>query len=221
MIVFDIGANRGEATAAALELGADTVLALEPAPKMFIKLAHTYATDKRVIPLKLVASAKDNKYIEFYECVEDGLSTMDLNWIQGEKAPYGDKAYKTIKAHTVTIDMLSGVYGTPDLIKVDVEGAELSVLEGMTKKMGTVTFEWQLKWEDQVPKCLEHLLWLGYTEFSPQYIVEHLKEPTRWYGIETYSFKQWHKDTRDAWENGLWKEANLRPTADAGMIWVK
>lgn len=222
MLVFDIGANIGEATAVALnKLGADKVVALEPAPKMISRLANYFSTDPRVVPLKLAVSNTDDLEIEFYECVEDGLSTTNLDWLEDDSAPYKGKPYKTIKAYTVTLDSLIKTYGEPDLMKVDVEGAELSVLEGLTHKSGTIAFEWHINWYQEVDKCLEYLYKLGYKEFAPQYIVQHLQEPVDWYPIHSIPFIDWQKASKDKWENGLWKEANLRPTADAGMIWVK
>ena len=58
--------------------------------------------------------------------------------------PYAGKAFRTIQATTITLDSLADIYGVPDLIKIDVEGAEWSVFRGMTRKMGMLSFEWTL-----------------------------------------------------------------------------
>lgn len=222
MIVFDIGANRGEYVQAVLDLGVTKVVALEPAPRMFSVLARNYLRDSRILPLRLAASDKEWSEIEFYECVEDGLSTMNKDWLEGEKAPYGDKAYRRITAYTTTLDALIAEYGNPDLIKVDVEGAEYQVLQGLTKKSGVISFEWQVQWKDAIYLCLNHLKDLGYTEFAPQYITHHAVEPDEWFDISgPITFDDWLKITAAVWEGGDWKKYGLRPTADAGMIWVR
>jgi hypothetical protein len=74
--------------------------------------------------------------------------------------------------------------------------------------------------EDQ----LDYLFTLGYREVAPQYIVNHLQEPTEWFDLRVNNSNQllgWHQLTSDDWIDGGWKVAGLRPTADVGMIWVR
>ena len=222
-ILFDIGANRGDATLAGLNMGFDKVVAVEPTPKMMALLAYNFHKDERVVPIKMAASDIDGDKIEFYECVEDGLSTMNLEWLTDETAPYNGKDYKKITAYTITIDHLAEVYGTPELIKVDVEGAECQVLWGMTKiKPERIAFEWHINWPWEVTNCLEYLATLGYKEYALQYITHHLVEPTEYRPIKKTDFLKWHASTKDWWESTGWEEqGSLRPTSDAGMIWVR
>ena len=92
MLLFDIGANRGDAVVAGLQRGFDKIIALEPAPKMFFMLHNNFRDDHRVIPLKFAVSDSNDEKIEFYECVEDGLSTIEKSWLTGEGALYQGKA---------------------------------------------------------------------------------------------------------------------------------
>jgi FkbM family methyltransferase len=222
MIVFDIGANRGEFTQAVLQDGATKVLAVEPAPKMFSVLARNFFKDTRVVPLRVAVSDSEWSEATFYECVEDGMSTLDKSWLTGERAPYGDKDYREVNVYGTTLDSLVKEYGMPDLVKIDVEGHEVSVLKGLTKKVGLITFEWQITRSEDVYSCLELLANLGYTEYAPQYITAHAVEPTEWFSIDgPITFEEWHQITKAVWEGEGWKEYGLRPTADAGMIWVR
>ena len=121
-VFFDIGANKGEATWAALFLkGFTNVIALEPAPKVFYQLVFNYKDDPRVIPYRLAASSTTGDVVDFYECVEDGLSTLNEEWLTGDSYRYKGKEYEVIKATTVKLDDLIYEYGTPELIKIDVE----------------------------------------------------------------------------------------------------
>jgi hypothetical protein len=135
--------------------------------------------------------------------------------------PYAGKPYRTIAATTITLDTLADLYGVPDLIKIDVEGAEWSVFKGLSSKMGTIAFEWTLETLEDHQLQLEYLLHGGYTEVGCQYIVNHCEAPTIWYSLATFNLQDWHLKNKDYWVSGGWKKANLRPTADVGMLWVR
>lgn len=222
MLLFDIGANRGEVVHKALSLGY-TVVAVEPAPKVFALLIKNYAYNPKVIPLKAAVSNVPNQWIKFYEAAEDGLSTINIDWLTKEGMPYNGVRYNTIGANTITIDWLVERFGMPDLVKIDVEGAESLVFEGMTCKPKELTFEWSLATLDEHLTQLERLRDInGYTKFAPQFIVEHLDRPKTYYSLKDVSkFKTWLKRNSKKWEESEWKVANLRPTADVGMCWVK
>ena len=218
--MFDIGANRGDAVAAGIERGYK-VIALEPGPVVFKNLVSNFIYDKNVVPLKYAVSDSDYETIEFYEAVEDGLSTINKDWLTLDTMPYVDKEFRTIKCLTITIDTLAKIYGKPDLIKIDVEGAEWSVFRGMKKKYGKLAFEWTNVTIGEHQSQIEYLEKLGYTEIGPQFIEHHLQEPKKWYPIKEQRLDDWVISNKDKWEDSLWKESNLRPTADVGMCWVK
>lgn len=220
MILFDIGANRGDAVKAGLDQGY-SVLALEPGSRVFKELVCNFIYDPKVIPLKMAVSDTNNETIEFYEADEDGLSTINKDWLTSEEMPYNGKGFRTVTATTITMDSLVDIYGTPDLIKVDVEGAEWSVFKGMTKNYGKLTFEWTDATLGEHCSQLEYLESLGYSEVAPQFITNHLEEPTEWFSIKDFHLCDWVVEHKDDWESEGWKVANLRPTADVGMCWVK
>ena len=219
MLAFDIGANRGDWTLAALAQGYD-VVALEPA-KVFGQLASNFIYNPRVTPLKMAVSMSDYVAVEFYEAEEDGLSTLNQAWLTDESMPYAGKPYRTVTANTITLDTLAKIYGTPDLIKIDVEGAEWHVFKGLSSKMGMIAFEWTwATWTEHLEQ-LKYLEFGGYTEVAPQFIEHHCQEPETWYDIKTFDLGAWHNEHAEHWENGGWKKSNLRPTADVGMLWVR
>lgn len=223
MLLFDIGANRGDATLIGLQKGYK-VIALEPAPKIYKELVSNFIYNPNVVPLKLAVSNTNNERVEFYEADENGLSTLNKEWLTSEAMPYANKPFRTVTATTITLDRLVGLYGQPELIKIDVEGAEWNVFKGMTKKYGTIAFEWTEVTLDEHAKQLEYLQNFGYEEFSIRFIEEHLKEPASddWLPLDFAHILKDHVDARkDKWESGGWQEANLRPTGDVGMLWVR
>jgi FkbM family methyltransferase len=220
MLAFDIGANRGDWTLAALNKGYK-VVAVEAAPRVFAELVGNFIYNPNVVPLKYAVSGSDYQFIEFYEADEDGLSTLNLDWLTDDSLPYAGKPYRTITANTITLDTLAEKYGVPDLIKIDVEGAEWSVFKGLSSKMGTIAFEWTwATWTEHLEqlKYLEHG---GYTEAAPQFIEHHCQEPDTWYKLSTFDLGKWHNDFAPLWERENWKASGLRPTADVGMLWVR
>lgn len=218
--MFDIGANRGDAVIAGREKGYK-VIALEPGPTIFKNLVSNFIYDSEVVPLKFAVSDKDYEIIEFYEASEDGLSTINREWLTSETMPYGGKEFRTIKCLTITVDTLANIYGNPDLIKIDVEGAEWSVFKGMTKKYGTIAFEWTNVTIGEHQSQIEYLEKLGYTEIGPQFIENHLQEPEKWYPIKKQRLDDWVIQNLSEWEDRKWKQSNLRPTADVGMCWIR
>lgn len=223
MLLFDVGANRGDAVLAGLQKGY-RVVALEPAPRVFKELVKNFIYNPNVLPLRLAVSDSNGERIQFYEANEDGLSTMNEQWLTADGMPYKGKPYRTISVETITLDKLADEYGEPDLIKIDVEGAEWAVFRGLTRKMRTICFEWTLETLVDHEEQLDYLYQLGYREVAPQYIEHHLQEPTEWFQLKPDNKRQlltWHQLTSDEWVDGGWKKSNLRPTADVGMCWVR
>lgn len=221
MRLFDIGANRGDAVSAGLRRGFDEVIAIEPAPRVFLELVRNFIYSPSVKILRFAVSDSTDQTIEFYEAEEDGLSTINIDWLTSDNMPYKNKPYRTIKANTITMDRLVEIYGTPDLTKIDVEGAEWSVFRGMTEYCGMLTFEWTDATLSEHQKQLEYLLDLGYSEVAPQFIVEHLDEPSDWHVLKSFDMSEWVRKNAPGWTGGGWRKASLRPTADVGMLWVR
>lgn len=221
MRLFDVGANRGDATRAGLDLGYQ-VVALEPAPRVFAELVKNFIYDQRVIPLKMAVSDSDNQTIEFYEAEEDGLSTLNKDWLTADGLPYQGKPFRTVQAVTISLDSLVDVYGQPDLVKVDVEGAEWQVFKGMTKPCGKLAFEWTCATLSEHVEQLEYLKNLGYKQFAPQFIEHHLLEPDTWLPLTKYKqLPNLLEEMGVDWVAGGWQRSGLRSTADVGMIWLK
>lgn len=224
-LFFDIGANRGEATYEALKQGYDKIISVEPAPKMYKLLASNFFDFEQVTPLKFAVSDTLFERVEFYECVEDGLSTVDLRWLTGDDARYRGKQYQTISATTCTLDWLAEQYGTPDLVKIDVEGAETLVISGIRKhRPGKLCFEWTLERLEEHLEDIDYLASIGYTECALQFIEWHLVEPAEYRNIKTarIDLRTWIEESTRWWESEGWETAGrMHQPADAGMLWIR
>lgn len=220
MLFFDVGANRGDAVVAGLNKGYK-VVGIEAAPKIFDALESNFKGNPDVRLLKFAVASEDFKTIKFYECIEDGLSTINKDWLTAEDMPYKGKQFWEVEVPTITLDTLVKLYGKPDLIKIDVEGAEWEVFRGMHKNYGPLTFEWTNVTIGEHQSQIEYLEKIGYTEIGPQFIEHHLQEPEKWYSIKEQRLDDWVIANLPAWEDGGWKKSNLRSTADVGMCWVR
>jgi len=223
LLLFDVGANRGDATIAGLNKGYK-VIALEPAPRVYAELVRNFIYSPGVVPLRLAVSDVSGDRVDLYEAEEDGLSSLNKDWLTDPSMPYNGKPFRTVSANTITIDDLADIYGEPDLIKIDVEGAEWSVFNGMTRYHGKLAFEWTQETLAEHDQQLEYLRSLGYTKYKFQFIEQHLKEPGgRWYDISSafVGLEAVRRTHASYWEAEGWKLAGLRPTSDVGMIWVE
>lgn len=125
-IVLDVGANIGIHSLYFSKIAKEgMILAIEPSPKTYNILLRNIYGKKNIIPLN-IAIADSTSILDFYEAEDNAYSSLK------------DTRRKRIKTvHPVvafSIDqLLSNLYLEQiDLVKIDVEGLEQLVLEGMT-----------------------------------------------------------------------------------------
>jgi FkbM family methyltransferase len=126
-VVWDVGANVGLYTRLFVErVGRDgRVIAFEPSPRAFAQLQSSFATEPSVILQEVALSDFDGE-TDFF-IAERGSTVTDSLVAHSEKSASIRTAVKrgdTICSHDA-----------PAIIKIDVEGAELEVLKGMTKTL--------------------------------------------------------------------------------------
>lgn len=208
MYIIDIGANRGMFTDACMHLFGENLkmIVVEANPSLCDFLQSKYANRHNITVLNTVMSRVHNEDVSFYLSNADTISTAALDWIHNSRFSKDYTWSEPLKIKSTSLDHLIRTYGEPDLIKVDVEGYELEVLSGLTKKTSEICFEWAEEQYDNINKIAEHLQSLGYTEFG--YIMgdEYMKRPDRYTSWSTSDF---HSNI----------DSNRKETW--GMIWVK
>ncbi len=127
-VVLDIGANSGLFTLLACTINPKTqVIAFEPAPEVLHQLEAN-----------IKANGFENRCVIQSEAASDanGTATLHLpleSWTSASLNVdgYHGLAGNTITIKTMTVDSIAHAYPTINLIKIDVEGFEDKVLEGM------------------------------------------------------------------------------------------
>jgi FkbM family methyltransferase len=140
-IVYDIGANIGlYSLPSVLKLkGTGKVIAFEPVPPWFDRLKENIALNglgsRQVVPFNIGLSYQD----ETCEMIMKGVQGSGMGGITAGYRELLDKDQgQLISVRLVRGDDFIATEGIPqpNIVKIDVEGAELQVLQGLEKSIG-------------------------------------------------------------------------------------
>jgi FkbM family methyltransferase len=151
-LVFDVGANVGDRTEAFLRLGA-RVVAVEPNPSCCKNIEALGHRTRLSVRCEALGERQGECMLHVGEY--SAHSTVSEEWMR--VAPQNDPGYlwkDAVKTRLNTLDNLKQLHGTPDFIKIDVEGYESSVLRGMSFKPGALSFEFHAFTLEQTADCL-------------------------------------------------------------------
>lgn len=151
-LVFDVGANYGNKSILFTKLGAK-VIAFEPQPQCLKTLQ-----DLGLI-IENIALDKVKGEETMFISNADTLSSMSIDFIS-ETRKERFKGYtwdEPIQVQTDTLDNMITKYGVPKYIKIDVEGYEYNVLQGLTQPIEYISIEFTPELLAYTLKCLQLL----------------------------------------------------------------
>lgn len=133
-VFFDIGANVGYYSILASKIVGETgtVMACEPVVRNLAYLQqHVVLNKAKNVRILAFACSDENGTAQFSFGPNTAMGHLDVA-IDGQTATDAD-----VLVPTITLDKMAEELGiVPDVIKIDVEGAELSVLEGGKRVLG-------------------------------------------------------------------------------------
>jgi len=143
-IIFDIGANYGWTTLTFLNFGCK-VVAYEPDINHLKVLRQRFNSIIRLTIEDKAISNNTDGAVFFQNQNSSALNTLSLKWVNALTiGEYREKKYFTTdkyKVETSTLDIEIKKYGNPVFLKVDVEGHESSVFEGLNSSIPLIVFE--------------------------------------------------------------------------------
>lgn len=203
MFYFDIGAHVG-AWALANTGAGDKTLSVEASPDTFKQLCANVQGAAIICENYAVCDVAGD--VAFYMCKSaNTLSTINRDWLTGPSSRFYGQPFVETTCKTISLDGLIAKHGAPDLIKIDVEGAEDRVVRSLTKRVPMVCFEWASETSEVAFQTIEHLQTLGFSEFAVQH-------------GDLYTFRPSVFTDEGAVRQQL---LTSTPKVDWGMIWCK
>lgn len=161
-LVFDIGANVGDKAHTFLSLGS-RVICVEPDARCQAQLENRFISNLHTTLVRAGVGAEVGQ-AKFYASAKSARSTFDLDRMQqlGDDCQWDQASVVPI----TTLDNLIAQYGVPQFCKIDVEGFEPQVIDGLSQPVGSLSFEFHGELISDVEHCVTRLDQLGMHRFN-------------------------------------------------------
>lgn len=184
---FDVGAHIGSRVQALRALGA-SVVAVEPQAECVTELERRFGSDSKVT---IVAAALGAEPGEAELLVSDAteLTSLSQQWIEAvtRSGRFGGRTWqRDARVAVTTLDQLVEDYGLPVFCKIDVEGFEAEVLDGLSRPIAVVGFEFTPEALDTAFLCIHRLQELARYEFRYSIGESMQLELDGWLGAEEF-----------------------------------
>lgn len=143
-LCFDIGAHVGDRLAHFLSLGA-RVVAVEPQPRLMAGLKRRFGNDPRVILIGAALGAARGKAKLAIDPAHPTVATLSPDYIAqaGESRGFRHVRWREdVEVEVTTLDTLIAAHGVPAFCKIDVEGYEHAVIEGLSRPLSGLSLEY-------------------------------------------------------------------------------
>lgn len=167
-LAFDIGSHVGDRIGAFRRLGA-RVVALEPQPDCAAAIREVHAGDAGLTLVESACGPKPGRLTLHINSANPTVSTASADFLRAADGAEGWKEQvwdRTIDVPVTTLDALIAAHGTPDFIKIDVEGFEADVLAGLSRQVAALSFEFTTIQREVAYACLERIAALGPYRFN-------------------------------------------------------
>jgi FkbM family methyltransferase len=167
-LCIDLGAHLGDRVRAWSQLGA-RVIALEPNPAAMRWLRRLYGHRPNIVLIEQAVGAHPGEATFWISRLTPSISTLSREWLEKvQQSPRFASArwQEKILVTVTTLDALIEQYGRPTFCKIDVEGAELDVLQGLSHAIPALSFEYIPAIINTSLGCIDRLSQLGNYEYN-------------------------------------------------------
>ena len=165
-LAFDIGAHVGTRARAMRAAGA-RVVAVEPQRPFSTFLRHTLPSSIEVVEAGI--SSNNGEATLAISSRHPTVSTLSRTFVDEGRVAHGFQHVRWDGAQTVpllTLDAMIARFGAPEHIKIDVEGAEMEVLKGLTVPVNLLSVEYLPAMPHLALELVDELRRRGNTEFN-------------------------------------------------------
>ena len=168
---FDIGANHGNRISPIIDMDLK-IIAVEPQPSCVQFLSEQFGDRITIIP-KGCGSKEEVKTM--YISPTTILSSFSEDWIKSaqESGRFSDHTWdEKQEIALTTLDNLIQEFGEPQFIKIDVEGFELEVLNGLSSPVAMLSFEYAVPEKTSaIVECIKRLAAISDDEILCNYSI--------------------------------------------------
>lgn len=181
-LCFDIGAHVGNRLMAWRALDA-RIVAVEPQPLLMRTLRQRYGKDANITLVEEAIGAEPGEATLFISTRTPTVTTLSREWIAQVQQDASFQSVRWDREVTVpvtTLDTLIELHGEPRFCKIDVEGFELAVLEGLSRPLVALSFEYIPASIGIALACIDRLEQLGHYEYNLAPGETHRLQFERW-----------------------------------------
>ena len=165
---LDLGGNIGTFAVLALVLGADKVICYEPEIDNFNLLKTNLDLNSKIIEDNFIFSEAKNlnklpgcRYVVYNQAVGTTVGQQELYLCQGTYNKYRHslikrRGRKTVPVEVITLSQVRAIHPEINAIKIDIEGAEIAILEAYDDWTGIdqLVFEYSFDVDSSIPRFM-------------------------------------------------------------------
>lgn len=167
-LVFDVGSHVGDRIATLLRIGC-RIVAVEPQPPLVALLRKLYGRNPVVVIEPMAVAAAQGTIELFVNRTNPTLTTASPAFVAAAaNAPgWRRESWKhRLCVPAVTLDQLIERHGEPAFLKLDVEGFEAEALNGLSRPLKALSFEFTTLQRSVASACLTRCRDLGSYRFN-------------------------------------------------------
>jgi FkbM family methyltransferase len=164
-LIFDVGANCGEKTAVYVALGA-SVVSVEPTPELVTHLRERYRGKDQVTVAACAASSsagkttlwRVDKFCGAMNTINQKNREILLSGVNSRTPDHMSASFgESVEVEMKTLDMFISEFGRPDYVKIDAEGHDKDIIDGLSCAIPLVSFELALpEFVDESMMAVDH-----------------------------------------------------------------